>query len=369
MAFGKKKSKGRKTPATDLPMPPALCGLPLPPLPGGAPLPPPPGAAPLPPTPTLPSAPLLDANPPPPAPMHATQPIVASAPSQSASSPTDSKSSGDEDQYSKMWAKRSETPLQQIYGQIDRIGEKDTGSLLDRYSDRFGHHLDREIIVLRGKASEAAKAAVRDSPVVELIIDEDVESADDDESPIDGEEVLIAEESIENDLSSDEEEELQAQLTILEDEIRLLKPKYKLAKSKGNSRQLKKLKPALQTLMNERKLILAVLAGEETMDTLLGDEEGDDEEESDLFLTFVTIVDDLLGKMPSDAIDEFLASEEFNLYQQVASDPSGADDAAREEFFNLVDGKLGEMPEDAINSFVASDDFSIYQEMGAYFRS
>ena len=141
-----------------------------------------------------------------------------------------------------------------------------------------------------------------------------------------------------------------------------------MAKAKGNSRQLKKLKPALQTLMNERKLIMAVLAGEESMDSLLGDD-AEVVESDDLFLSFVGIVDDLLGKMPEGAIDEFVASSDFALYQQVASNPSEADDASRENFFNLVDSKLGEMPEDAISAFVASNDFSIYQEMGAYFRS
>ncbi|MBT3771370.1 MAG: hypothetical protein HOE92_01165 [Euryarchaeota archaeon] len=360
MAFGKKKSKRRNAPAA---------GLPLPPLPGAAPLPPPPGLGEMPPLPGTAPAPA------PPAPVGNILPPAPESPSlpaepQTPNTPAQAKEEVEEDdEYSKMWAKRSETPLQQIYGQIDRIGEKDTGSLLDRYSDRFGHELDREIIVLRGQAAEAAKAAVRDAPVVELI----GEDVDDDIPAIDEEvetkaEVISDDEPLENDLSADEEEELQEQLSIIENEIRELKPKYKMAKAKGNSRQLKKLKPALQTLMNERKLIMAVLAGEESMDSLLGDD-AEVVESDDLFLSFVGIVDDLLGKMPEGAIDEFVASSDFALYQQVASNPSEADDASRENFFNLVDSKLGEMPEDAISAFVASNDFSIYQEMGAYFRS
>jgi hypothetical protein len=323
----------------------------MPPLPGAAPAPasPAPVGNILPPAPEIPSLP---------------------AEPQAADTPSEANEGGDEgDEYSKMWAKRSETPLQQIYGQIDRIGEKDTGSLLDRYSDRFGHQLDREIIVLRGQAAEAAKAAVRDAPVVELIgedVEENISAME--EEIVSQTDVETAGEASENDLSADEEVELQEQLSIIENEIRELKPQYKMAKAKGNSRQLKKLKPALQTLMNERKLIMAVIAGEESMDSLLGDD-AEVVESDDLFLSFVGIVDDLLGKMPEGAIDEFVASSDFALYQQVASNPSEADDASREDFFNLVDSKLGEMPEEAINSFVASNDFSIYQEMGAYFRS
>ena len=60
-----------------------------------------------------------------------------------------------------------------MYGHIDRLGNDDVGSLLERYADRFGHDLDREIIVMR----KAEKESVRDTaPVVELI------SVDDDDS-------------------------------------------------------------------------------------------------------------------------------------------------------------------------------------------
>ena len=39
--------------------------------------------------------------------------------------------------YNELWAKRSEKPLQQIYGHIDRISNK-AGSLLDRYQTDSG---------------------------------------------------------------------------------------------------------------------------------------------------------------------------------------------------------------------------------------
>ena len=39
----------------------------------------------------------------------------------------------------------------QMYGHIDGIATGEVGTLLDRFSDRFGSELDREIIVLRKK--------------------------------------------------------------------------------------------------------------------------------------------------------------------------------------------------------------------------
>ena len=110
-------------PLPDLPPLPALEGPPPAPLPDLAPLPELPPAAPLPDL---------------PAPAEAPQPVPSEA-----------------DAYSEMWAKRTEKPLQQVYGHIDRRTNKEAGSLLDRYADRFGHELDREIIVLRKQISRS----------------------------------------------------------------------------------------------------------------------------------------------------------------------------------------------------------------------
>ena len=64
-----------------------------------------------------------------------------------------------------------------------------------------------------------------------------------------------------------------------------------------------------------------------------------------------------------------MASTEFEIYKLVAGAPADADEEMRAEFFEIVDGKLGQMPEDAINDFVASDDFAIYQAVGSELRS
>ena len=145
--------KGKKKNAQNPPAP----GMPLPPLPC---MPLPPGALPLPDAPTplpLPEAPA-------PAPLPAAPMPMPEAPSPA---PVASN------EYGEMWAKRSDKPLQQIYGHIDRLSKKDTGSLLDRYADRFGHSLDREIVVLRKKDREAKLSEIRDAPVVQLLEEDD----------------------------------------------------------------------------------------------------------------------------------------------------------------------------------------------------
>ena len=63
-----------------------------------------------------------------------------------------------------------------MYGHIDRIATGEIGTLMDRFSDRFGSELDREIIVLRKQQQEDMRTI---KPTVELISAPEV---DDDES-------------------------------------------------------------------------------------------------------------------------------------------------------------------------------------------
>ena len=55
-----------------------------------------------------------------------------------------------------IWAKRKASDpsirienRQSMYGHIDRLAKGEVGTLLDRFQDRFGSELDKEIIVLR----------------------------------------------------------------------------------------------------------------------------------------------------------------------------------------------------------------------------
>ena len=275
------------------------------------------------------------------------------------------------EQYSSLYAKKSGKPLQQVYGHIERIGSGEIGSLLERYSDRFGHELDRDIIVMRKGERDERLSEIRDSPTVELL------NAEEDEEGMIDKETLV---------------ELNSQLTNVENELRRLKPEYQAAKEVGDRAQLRELRPSLESLMAERKMIKAVISGDAELDELLSmgedDEEEldaeiddseeyeeeyeaeyDEEEESDdIFLDFVAIVDSLLGSnLPEDKIEEFTESEGFDVYRSVGSSPEDADEDMRKEFFLVVDALLGGMPDEAVSSFVESEEFETYRAIGAMY--
>ncbi len=192
------------------------------------------------------------------------------------------ESDSDED-FNSAWAKRKqENPAlstdkrDQMYGHIDRIATGEVGTLLDRFSDRFGSELDREIIVLR-KKQQAEMRNIK--PTVELI------SAP--ETEFEGEE-------------PEEESE-----------------------------------PVTEEI-----------------------------EGSDQFNEFFSVVNDLLGSMPDDFVNNFIESDDFTLFQSVGNDPTQADEEVRKEFFLMINRVLGDLPDDKINEFVQSPGFTIFQSMG-----
>ena len=326
-----KKSKGKEPtlPMPNLPMPPgAPAPLPMPP--GAAPLPPLPAAG-LPPAP-LPAAPLPapEPLPIPPAVTPTPQPMPVNDSSTTLSSITEEKG------YNDLWAKRSEKPLQQIYGHIDRISNKEAGSLLDRYADRFGHALDREIIVMRKAAMEEKIADIRDAPMVELL-DDDV---------------------VDDSLS---------ELEQVENELRSLKPLYQEAKSLGDKEAIAELKPTLQALMARRKVLKQ--SSDYADDTSTPMTAATSNDDDDMFVNFVSIVDDLLGEhLPESIINAFVASEDFEIYREVIESPGTTDDDTRSLFYNMVDDQLGNMSEESINAFVSSSNFDIYRQIGEQYK-
>ena len=78
-----------------------------------------------------------------------------------------------------------------MYGHIDRIATGEVGTLLDRFSDRFGSELDREIIVLRKKQQQEIRAV---KPTVELISapESDYEEDDIDDESVDADDEFAA---------------------------------------------------------------------------------------------------------------------------------------------------------------------------------
>ena len=101
---------------------------------------------------------------------------------------------------------------------------------MERYSDRFGHELDRDIIIIRKGERDDRLAEIRDSPTVELL---NAEVEEEDENKLDSETLI----------------ELNTQLKSVEDELRRLKPEYQTAKSEGDKVLLRELRPNLENLM------------------------------------------------------------------------------------------------------------------------
>ena len=326
MGFRKNKKKSNAEPVN-----PALPPAPLPPLPG-MPLP-------APNAPVIPDLPVPSELPP------ASLPPLPDTPSPSLLSAADNQSTGQQkpsDDYGDLWAKKSNKPLPQIYGHIDRISSGEAGSLLDRYADRFGHSLDRDIIVLRKQQHDEKIAEIRDAPVVELLEDEN-------------EELSVAE-----------------QLSTLENQIRTLKPTYQQAKADGDATMLAELKPQLESLLKERKLLKASMSQPEIETHPTAEAQpvvAQEADEEDIFVTFVSIVDELLGSnLPSEVVESFVASDDFNVYQTVGSDPLSADDDLRSLFFAIVDNQLGNMSAESIDKFVASSEFKIYSTVGEMYQ-
>ena len=141
--------------------------LPLPPLPPGIALPPPP--------------------PPPPLPQD-TEFVYDDEPIEDSQSEINEEETIESTDFQAQWEKRrtsdpnlSLESKDSMYGHIDRIATGDVGTLLDRFSDRFGSELDREIIVLRKQQQQDIRAV---KPTVELISAPEIKNQDDDTEEI-----------------------------------------------------------------------------------------------------------------------------------------------------------------------------------------
>lgn len=343
MAFRKKPKKGS-----------------LPPSPDGLPLPPPPGAMPLPPP--LPDEPLV------------TEEMENDGQSldESGVEINDEIDEGieveivddDDDSYSDLWEKRSEKTLPQMYGHIDRLGSGEIGTLLERYSDRFGHELDREIIVMRKQELEA----IRDTaPVVEII-----STPDDEESDEDDEEQQVSESDDGADLDAELEAQIRAKLADVDHKIRPLQQKFKLAKQRKQHSKVQKLGGKLKPLVAQRKKLKAVLSGEASPSTLKSKKKvepepvasHDDADDGDRFEEFFVVVNNLLGEMPDEFVSAFVQTKNFQFFQKIGEDPAGANKRERKRFFKMVNKELGDMPEDMLQKFSESADFELFLMMG-----
>ena len=230
-------------------------GMPMPPPPPGINFPPPP------PLPTPPPPPPLDEVVTTPDPEIEVDDATPSPP------PTD---------FHSHWEKRkndgdapSVESRESMYGHIDRISSGQVGSLMDRFSDRFGSELDREIIVLRKKQQQDLLAI---KPTVELISAPELDEEDIDDSPVDDESQDLFPEffDVVNNLLGDMEEDF------------------------------------INAFVSSDDFPLFQSVGESPTDC-------DDETKSEFF----SMINRVLGELPEDKIGDFISSPGFEIYQKM----------------------------------------------------
>ena len=307
----------------------------------------------IPPPPALESVDLLDSLPPPPLPEPESMPFSIPKELNETMEEVIEVTEVEDSDYRELWKRTSDKPLQQVYGHIDRIGSGEIGSLLDRYADRFGSELDREIIVLRQQERQQKMQELHQVPIVELIEEENEDDSDDSEHQ-DG-------------LSDEVANELEDELDDLEDEILDVEKSFNTAKKKKKKADIKKYGDQLNSLFERRDAINSILDGDEDYEGLEHTEVAKTLEE-DLFEKFVSVVDELLGKLPENKLNSFLESKEFDTYRNTASEPNSTSEKDRKIFFKLVNEKLAELPEESINEFIASENWSLYEEMGEIYN-
>ena len=236
--------------------------------PNGMPLPPPPPGLNLPPPPPIPV--------PPPTPMEDNEQPQSENELEEIQNPPDE---GPKNDFQSHWEKRksdSDSPAiesrDSMYGHIDRISSGQVGSLMDRFSDRFGSELDREIIVLRKKQQQDLLAI---KPTVELI-----------SSPDD-----------------DYEEESENQSTDINQDSEDLFP------------QFFEIVNNLLGDMDEDFINSFVSSDDFPLFQEVGEGPGDCDDETKA--EFFSTINRVLGELPEEKIGDFVASPGFAIYQEM----------------------------------------------------
>mgnify|MGYP001956736977 FL=1 len=212
-----------------------------------------------------------------------------------------------------------------IYGRINEIASaRKDGTLMDRFSDRFGSELDKEIIILRKKEQDDLRLI---KPTVELIsapakndemtFDEFVEAMADDD--------FVSRVSEATGVPSD-------RLTNLD--YGTLNTFFEKADSdKSGTLDFPEFVTAIQSY---RSL---------------------DED----FSHFFNVINSLLGELPDELTTTFVESDSFQLFREVGEDPEASNKATRTEFFVMINELLGDLPETVMQNFIQSPDFDLYK--------
>jgi len=211
-----------------------------------------------------------------------------------------------------------------IYNRIDRISTGRGESLMDRYADRFGSDLDREIIVLRKKGQDDL-ASIK--PTVELIS-----------------------EVSKNEMSLEEFLEAMGD----SDFVGRVAEKTGVSVEKIDELDIE----SMQSFFEEADIDNSgSLDFDEFVNGIIQSFRSYDED----FTHFFTVVNGLLGQLPDDKTLAFIESDGFKLFETVGNDPNSVDTESRGEFFTMVNELLVDLPDAVMKSFTESQDFDLYK--------
>ena len=158
---------------------------------------------------------------------------------------------------------------QSMYGHIDRIATGEVGTLLDRFSNRFGSELDREIIVLRKKQQQEMREI---KPTVELIKPPSDDYIDDE----DGESSVAGDDDFSNFFDV-----VNNLLGNMDDEF-------------------------VNSFIQSESFALFEKVGSDP-------ESIDDEEKGEFF----NMINDVLGNLPDDKVNDFINSPDFSIFTKM----------------------------------------------------
>ena len=211
-----------------------------------------------------------------------------------------------------------------IYNRIDRISTGRGESLMDRYADRFGSDLDREIIVLRKKGQDDLTSI---KPTVELISE-----------------------------ASKTEMSLEEFLEAMDDSdfVRRVAEKTGVSVDKIDELDLETMQAFFLSADKDNS---GTLDFDEFVNGIIQSFRSYDED----FSHFFTVVNGLLGQLPDDKTLAFIESDGFKLFEEVGNDPKAIDKESRGEFFTMVNELLVDLPEPIMKSFTESNDFDLYK--------
>ena len=298
--------------------------------------PPPPGISMPPPLPdpSLPEIPPLPLDPPGPkfgfSPEQSSDGDLLDAAS-ALSTSSDSSQVDESSDFKSVWNRRksndptiSSSSRDSIYNRIERISTGKGDSLMERYADRFGSDLDREIIVLRKKDQDDLTTI---KPTVELI-----------SGPTN------------NEMSLDEF------IEAMEDSDFIGRVAEKTGVPLQRIGELDM--DSMKSFFEEADLDNSgTLDFDEFVNGIIQSFRSYEDD----FSHFFTVVNGLLGELPDDKTSDFISSDGFELFKTVGEDPQSTDSDTRGQFFTMVNELLVDLPEVVMKSFTESQDFELYK--------